>query len=196
MLITAIVAMDRHGLIGDGATMPWHLPRDLKRFRSLTMGKPIIMGRRTFGSLPEPLAGRLNIVLTQNSQLAEEGFRVASSIEQALRIAEDQLAHTNGDEAMIIGGGIIYDATCPRWDRLLLTVVEGDFAGVTYFPVDRIKQIPWRLVGQESWGTDPKNRHAHRFVNLKRIPRETHPEPVFDLGGWLSESSHGSTAGI
>ena len=184
MIITAIAAMDRHGLIGDGVTMPWHLPRDLKRFRSLTMGKPIIMGRRTFETLKSPLPGRLNIVLTQNSHPTEDGFRVANSIDQALEIAGDHLAEVGGDEAMIIGGGVIYNATCRIWDRLMLTVVDGDFAGATYFPVDQVEQIPWRLLGQESFGIDPKNRYTHRFASLERITHLIPLESFFDLAGW------------
>ena len=184
MLITAIAAMDRHGLIGDGTTMPWHLPCDLKRFRNLTMGKPVIMGRRTFESLQTPLTGRLNIILTRNPQLSEAGFRVANSIDQALEIAGDHLAEIGGDEAMIIGGGVIYEATCVLWDRLVLTVVEGDFTGVTYFPCDQAERIPWRLVGQESFGIDPKNRHAHRFVKLERIANPIALGSAFDLARW------------
>src|SRR4051794_10443227 len=110
MIVSAIAAMDRTGLIGNGLKLPWHLPRDLRRFRGHTLGKPVIMGRRTFESLQAPLAGRLNIVLTHNRSLRDGGFKIARSIQEALKIAEDHLGLVGGQDAMIIGGGGVFEA--------------------------------------------------------------------------------------
>jgi dihydrofolate reductase len=187
MIVTAIAAMDRNGLIGDGMKMPWHLPRDLRRFRNLTMGKPVIMGRRTLESLRSPLDGRLNIVLTHNHQIRENGFRVAYSIEHALKIAEDRLVEVGGEEVMIIGGGMVYESTSCYWDRLLLTVVEGAFTGVTRFPVDLADKLSWRVAGQAFYGSDAKNRYAHRFLSLERCSDEVRADSAFSLSSWLSE---------
>src|SRR5947209_20155089 len=120
MILPAIAAMDSRGLIGDGLRLPWHLPRDLKRFRSLTMGKPIVMGRRTFASPRSALPGRLNIVLTRDPAFSAEGCRVARSIEDALAIAGKYLEQTGGEETVIIGGAVVFEETAPLWDRLFL----------------------------------------------------------------------------
>jgi dihydrofolate reductase len=187
VIVSAIVAMDRTGLIGDGMKMPWYLPWDLRRFRDYTMGKPLIMGRRSFQTLRTPLPGRLNIVLTHNDFFSAEGCRIARSIEDALRIAEDQLRQIDGDEVMIIGGALIFEATVPLWDRLLLTVVEGKFQGDTYFPLDRVKECRWRIVEREFRGTDAKNVHTHWFLNLERQKANSLISGDFDLNSWLSE---------
>ena len=166
MIVSAIAAMGRTGVIGDGIKMPWHLPRDLRRFRDSTMGKPVIMGRRTLESLRGPLPGRLNIALSRSATYRAEGFRIARSIEDAIKIAEEQ----GGDhgEVMIIGGGVVYRDTFPLWDRLLLTVVAGEFPGGTSFPLDQAKEGRWRLVSQEYCAPDGKNAHPHWFLSLER----------------------------
>jgi dihydrofolate reductase len=187
VIVTAIAAMDRTGLIGDGMKMPWHLPRDLRRFREYTMGKPLIMGRRTFQSLRSPLPGRLNIVLTHNSAFAAEGCRTAHSVEDALKIAEDHLEQIGRDEVMIIGGALIFEATVPLWDRLLLTVVEGKFQGDTYFPLDRVKECRWRIVEGEFWLGDAKNTCDHWFVQIERQSINSPVSQDFDFTSWLSD---------
>lgn len=185
MIVSAIAAMSRTGVIGDGLKMPWHLPRDLRRFRTATMGKPVIMGRRTLESLPGPLPGRLNIALSRSATYCAEGFRIARSLEDALKIAEEQGGECG--EAMIIGGGVVYQESFPLWDRLLLTVVEGEFPGTTHFPLDQAKAGRWRLVRQEYCAADSKNAHPHWFLGLER-DGEKHPEhPSFDLSAWLSD---------
>jgi dihydrofolate reductase len=186
VIVTAIAAMDRTGLIGDGMKMPWHLPADLRRFRDTTMGKPLVMGRRTFQSLRAPLPGRLNVVLTHNLSFFADGCRIAHSIEDALRIAEDYFDQTGGDEAMIIGGAILFEATIPLWDRLLLTVVEGQFHGDTYFPLGRVKQCRWQLIEREFRGADAKNAHAHWFLKFDRQSAARPSSEDFDLHNWMS----------
>jgi dihydrofolate reductase len=189
VIVSAMAAIDRTGLIGDGMKMPWHLPRDLRRFRHYTMGKPLIMGRRTFQSLRTPLPGRLNIVLTHHDSLSAEVCRVAHSIEEALRIAEDHLGQIGGDEVMIIGGALIFEATVPLWDRLLLTVVEGKFQGDAYLPLDRVKEYRWRIVEREFRGDDAENVYPHWFIKLERQGLNSPISQDFDLGSWLSDPS-------
>jgi dihydrofolate reductase len=180
MIVSAIVAMDRAGLIGDGTGMPWHLPRDLRRFRSLTMGKPILMGRRTFESLGKPLPGRLNIILTRNGEWLAEGRHVAGSVTDAMAIADE----SGAGEVMVIGGGAVYSETVGLWDRLLLTVVEGSFRGDVHFPIDAALALPWRLVRHDACEADARNPHPHRFVALERLRGEP-AEGEFDLRSWL-----------
>src|SRR4051812_25012352 len=111
MRVSAIAAIDRSGVLSDGGRMPWHLPRDLKRFRSLTWGKPVILGRNTWLSLTVPLEGRYLIVLTRQAGFSAPGCRVVHSIADALAAAMAHLNVAGGDEAMIIGGGIVYAET-------------------------------------------------------------------------------------
>jgi dihydrofolate reductase len=189
MIVSAIAAMDRSGIIGDGEKMSWHLPRDLKRFREYTWGKPVIMGRRTLDSLHAPLPGRLNIVLSHNRLLEERGFRVAGSVDEALGVAADHLAEIGGQEAMIIGGGMVYEATSRIWDRLLLTVVEGKFRGITRFPMEQAQKVRWKLIDRRFYRSDSKNPHPHWFVELRRVEDQSKGELCFDLASWLGETS-------
>src|SRR2546430_2003640 len=135
MVVSIIAAMDRRGLIGDATGLPWRLPRDLRRFREYTWGKPIIMGRRTFELIGKPLPGRFNVVLSRDPDYSAPNCRVARALQEALSAAEEYLSQTGGDEAVIIGGGKVYAEAIHRWDRLYLTIVEGEFTGNAYFPV-------------------------------------------------------------
>ncbi len=170
MLVSLIAAMDRRGLIGDERGLPWHLPKDLRRFREHTWGKPIIMGRTTFELIGRPLPGRLSIVLTHDPQYGAAGCRVARSLDEALSIAADHLATTGGDEAVIIGGGKVYAEALDRCDRLYLTLVDGDFTGTAYFPVGEMLRWSWRhLRAPETHPPDEKNAHRHTFSILERV---------------------------
>ena len=189
MILTAIVAMDRKGLIGGGMKMPWHLPSDLKRFRKETMGKPVIMGRKTFETLRGPLDGRLNLVLTHSSTFNAEGCTVARSIEEALEIVKGHAQQSRCKESMIIGGGLVFDETVPYWDRLLLTVVEGEFQGDTYFPIELVKKMRWQIVDEEFWESDTKNKYRHRFLRLKNQKDGLPSCQDFDLVRWLNQDS-------
>ena len=189
MIITAIAAMDRKGLIGCGMKMPWHLPSDLKRFRKATMGKPVIMGRRTFETLRGPLDGRLNLVLTHSPSFNAEGCLNARSIEEALEIVKGQAEWSDCDESMIIGGGVVFDTTLHYWDRLLLTVVDGEFQGDTYFPIELVKKERWRIITEEFWEADTKNKHPHRFLHLERQNVSFPSCQAFDLAAWLNHDS-------
>ncbi len=174
MLVSLIAAMDRRGLIGDGRGLPWHLPRDLRRFREYTWGKPILMGRTTFELIGRPLPGRLNVVLTHDPQYTAPGCRVARSLDEALSVAEDHLATAAGGEAVIIGGAKVYAEALPRCDRLYLTIVDGAFEGTAYFPVAELLGQTWRPLRQpETCPPDEKNAHGHSFHVLERVREKT-----------------------
>jgi dihydrofolate reductase len=186
MRIAAIVAMDRGGVIGSGGRLPWHLPRDLRRFRENTWGKPIIMGRNTFRSLPRPLPGRFPIVLSRAAGLSVPGGEAARSVAEALSVAAAQLAVTGGDEAMIIGGGHVFRETAGVWDRIYMTLVEAEFPGDVTFPLDRLRQVRWRLVAEERCAADARNAYSHRFALLERPAREQPTADDFDIDLWLA----------
>ena len=162
MRISIIVAMDEGRVIGNDGGMPWHLPADLKFFKSMTMGKPILMGRSTYESIGRPLPGRTNIVITRNPTYQAEGCRLAHSIDNALAIAEEESA----EEAMIIGGGGIYEQILERTDRLYLTEIAVHMVGDTHFPV--IKPEEWQEVSREEYAADGENPFDLAFVVLDR----------------------------
>jgi len=122
-----VVAMDRKNCIGKNGDLPWRLPTDLQHFKAVTMGLPIIMGRKTFQSIGRPLPGRQNIVVSQNRDLRIEGVDMASGLQAAADIA-------SGSDIMVIGGGQLYTAALPFADRLIITHVDLDVRGDTFFP--------------------------------------------------------------
>ena len=160
MLVSIIAAMDRNRLIGNENQLPWHLPADLAHFKLVTMGKPIIMGRKTYESIGRPLPGRTNIVLTRSPDFNAEGVLTANTLEQALNHVSAE------DEIMIIGGSTIYELTLPRADRLYLTCVEDSFEGDAWFPDFDLEQ--WHIVASEEHSADEKNSSAYRFVTYAR----------------------------
>jgi dihydrofolate reductase len=160
VLVSIIAAMDRNRLIGNENQLPWHLPADLAHFKQVTMGKPIIMGRKTYESIGRPLPGRTNIVLTRSSDFNAEGVLTANTLEQALNQVSAE------DEVMIIGGSTIYELTLPRADRLYLTYVENSFEGDAWFPDFDLEQ--WHIVASEEHSADEKNSSAYRFVTYAR----------------------------
>ena len=162
--------MDRQGLIGAEAGLPWHLPKDLQRFKAYTWGKPIIMGRRTFETIGRPLPGRFNIILTHNPEYQAPGCQVVRTFQEALSLAGDYLASTGKEEAMIIGGGAVYAEALPHWHRLYLTIVNGRFKGSTYFPLRELLRQNWRPVcDPETHPADERNRQDHSFHILERV---------------------------
>ncbi|MEK4761078.1 dihydrofolate reductase [Viridibacillus sp. FSL E2-0187] len=128
-MISLIVAHDENNVIGLNNAMPWHLPGDLAYFKRTTMGKPMIMGRKTFESIGKPLPGRTNIVITRDEEYAREGIVIVHSIEEALAQAEKE-----SEEIMIIGGEQIFRMTLPMADRLYVTKIEKQYEGDTFFP--------------------------------------------------------------
>lgn len=161
MLIAIIAAMDRNRLIGDGDRLPWRLPADLRRFRALTMGKPIIMGRRTHESIGKVLPGRRNIVLSRNADYRSPGCEVVPNLEQALATCAD------ARELMVIGGAQLYEETLPRAHRLNLTLLHGSFNGDTWFP--EYDQRQWREVFREDHEASADAPCDYSFVDLERV---------------------------
>ena len=162
MRISIIVAMDEGRVIGKEGGMPWHLPADLKFFKSITMGKPIIMGRSTYESIGRPLPGRTNIVITRNTDFQAEGCRLAHSVDDALAMAQE----VSAEEAMIIGGGGIYEQTLDRTDRLYLTQIAAHLIGDTHFPV--INPEEWQEVSRRVHTADGDSPFDLTFVVLDR----------------------------
>ncbi len=135
--LSIIAAVAANGVIGDGTGMPWRLSTDMKRFRALTMGKPVVVGRKTFETFGKPLAGRTNIVVSRRQDYRPEGAIVANSLDAALALAEDTAREAGGDEVMMLGGGEIYAAAMDRADRLYITHVEAEPDGSVRLPAHR-----------------------------------------------------------
>ncbi|BBB09955.1 dihydrofolate reductase [Sphingopyxis sp. EG6] len=158
--ITLILARAANGVIGADGKMPWHLPADLRRFKQLTMGRPMIMGRKTFDSLPAILEGRRHIVLTRDPDWQDEGAEPVATIEEALKLA-------NAPHVMVIGGAEIYRLFLPQADRIELTEVglepKGD--AVIAYP----DPAEWREVARDDHPADDAGRPAYSFVTLTRI---------------------------
>jgi dihydrofolate reductase len=149
-LVTLIVAAADNGVIGRDNQLPWHLPDDLKRFKQLTLGKPIVMGRKTFESIGKPLPGRLNVVVTRDTNYRHDGVTVVHDVDGALRAAG------NAPEIMIIGGADLFQSFLPRARRVHLTRVHADIAGDVRWP--ELDDREWRLATSEPHGAD--ERHA------------------------------------
>lgn len=131
--IVIVVAVADNGVIGREGVLPWRMPSDLKRFRTMTMGKPVIMGRKTFQGLKKPLDGRDNIVVTRNAGWTAPGAIAAPTLEAAIALARDLAARRGADEIAVIGGGEIYRAALPLADRIYLTRVHATPTGDTFF---------------------------------------------------------------
>ncbi len=160
MKTSLIVAMGKNRVIGVGNELPWHLPADLKYFKAITMGKPIIMGRKTFESIGRPLPGRQNIVITRNEDWYYDSVECASSIEEAQTLA------VGVNEIMIIGGAQIYEAALSFCDRLYITEVDIDKQGDAYFPdIDRAN---WIENSRESHAAT-RDTPAYAFTVLDRL---------------------------
>lgn len=158
--VALVVAKAANGAIGNHGTIPWRIPEDMRRFKQITMGKPCIMGRKTWDSLPKkPLPGRLNIVVTRDLHYSAEAAVVVHSLEEAFA-----QAHTSGEVA-VIGGAQIYRTALPHADVIYLTKVLAEFTGDAHFPpIDRAE---WRETAQEDHVTDAGLRY--RFLTLERI---------------------------
>ncbi len=185
--LSLIVAMTRERVIGRDNKLPWHVPKDLKRFKALTLGRPIIMGRKTFESIGRPLPGRLNIVVSRNPGLRIEGCRVVDSLDAALKIAKDDLLHaaSNGPrpeaaaaamsiaepapapnpEIFVIGGGEIFKLALPLANRLYLTWIDNAIEGDAHFPL--IDLSMWETTFNES---HEDNGLRYHFTNYERRP--------------------------
>lgn len=160
-MISIIVAASTNNVIGVNGKLPWKIPDDLKRFKRLTMGKPIVMGRLTWESIRRPLPGRQNIVITRQSGYSADGCDVVDTPAAALRIAGDAA------EVMIIGGSQIYDLFLPKAGRLHLTRVHTEIDGDAFFPV--IDESEWSLLDTESHKASDANEFAFDFMHYERL---------------------------
>ncbi len=158
-MISLVVAMTDKGVIGVNNTLPWRLPNDLQRFKSVTIGKPVVMGRKTFESIGKPLPGRQNIVITRQSDLKIDGCTIANSLDAAL-------VHAGEGEVMIIGGAEIYTQALPHAQRINLTQVHADIPGDAYFP--QLKMQDWHEILREHHKADERHAYAYSFVTLER----------------------------
>lgn len=158
--VSIIVATDDHGGIGLGGALPWHLPEDLKRFKALTMGKPVVMGRRTHDSIGRPLPGRHNIVVSREPGLRIEGCTVVDSLADALAAAGAV------PEVVVIGGAEIYRLALPLAGTVHLTRVHATVGADTFLPA--LDAADWEEVAREERAADERHAHAMSFVTLRR----------------------------
>ncbi|MDX1412818.1 MAG: dihydrofolate reductase [Candidatus Promineifilaceae bacterium] len=162
-IFSIIVAMDKNGLIGANNRVPWRLPDDMKYFRQKTMGKPVIMGRKTYESIPDrfrPLKGRKNIILTHQANYRAPGCIVTHSVLEAIKAA------AGAEEVMIIGGAEIYRQFLPRADRIYLTKIDGEFEGDVSFPQENWSK--WVEVEKDEHPVDDRHDHPFSFLTLER----------------------------
>lgn len=160
MRVNLVVALDRGGVIGHDGGLPWRLPRDLQRFREITLGHPIVMGRRTHESIGRPLPGRLNLVLSTDPRFQAPGCVAMHSLESALAACAEV------PEVMIVGGAALYAAALPLAQRLFLTEVAADTEGDVRFPA--FERSEWTETARERHAADEKNEYACDFVVLER----------------------------
>ena len=160
MRISAIFAMSENRVIGKNNQLPWHLPADLRHFKSLTMGKPILLGRKTYESIGRPLPGRCNLVMTRDAQFQAPGCVIVNSLETAL------LAAGYSDEIMVIGGAILYQHLLPRTQRLYMTVIHHEFEGDTYFP--ELNMSEWNEIDRIDYDADEENKYSYSFITCDR----------------------------
>jgi dihydrofolate reductase len=157
MIISLIAAMDKNNVIGKDNSLPWKLPADMKRFKELTVGKPVVMGRKTFESIGKPLPGRKNIILTRDKNFRAKGCVVVHSVDESLKAAESSA------ELMIIGGAQIYRQFLPIANKMHLTLIDAEFGGDAYFP--EYSKNEWKEVKRE----EHQNNHRYSFVDFKRV---------------------------
>jgi dihydrofolate reductase len=165
--LSLIVAMSEGGVIGHHGRVPWHLPDDLRRFKQLTMGHPLIMGRRTFGSIGRPLPGRRCIVLSRDPAYRPDGVETAPDLETALARVAD------APEAFVIGGAEVYRGALPRADRLYLTLVHAPIPGDVRFPTFDL--AAWTLLAETFHPADARHAHAFTLRHYERRRADTRP---------------------
>ncbi len=159
--LSLIVAMDENRLIGASNQLPWRLPADLRYFKHTTMGKPIVMGRKTYQSIGKALPGRRNIVVTRNPSFHAEGCEVVHDIDAAIALCADS------EEIMLIGGATLYEQTLPRATRLYITLIHHVFDGDTWFP--EIDAKAWQVEKREDFDPDHDNPYAYSFITFRRV---------------------------
>ncbi len=167
--VTFVVAVSENGVIGREGDMPWRLSTDLKRFKALTMGRPVVMGRKTFSSIGKPLPGRENVVITRDPHFKPDGVHVVRSVEEALELAEGFARRDGASEVAVIGGGQIYAEMLAHATILHVTHVEKVLEGDTVFPP--IDPEIWQSGDEERVPEGPKDSYPTRFVSYFRRKR-------------------------
>ncbi len=162
--IAIIAALARNRVIGRSNRLPWRLPDDLRHFKRLTLGRPIIMGRRTWESLPGLLPERTHIVITRDAQYRGDGAVVVHSLDAALTAA-------GGEEALVVGGAELYALALPRASRLYLTLVDAEVEGDAFFP--ELDSAEWREVAREPHAADERHAYPFAFVTLERAAHQS-----------------------
>ena len=160
MIISFVVAMGKNRVIGKNNSLPWNMPADMKRFRDLTAGKPMIMGRKTYESIGRPLPNRTNIIITRDKNYNVKGCVIAHSIDEAIKAAG------NVPEAMVIGGFQIFKEFFPIANKIYLTIIDNNFEGDTYFP--EYTKSEWRETKKEEHKKDKENPYDYTFLVLER----------------------------
>lgn len=167
MKISLVWAMAQNRVIGRNNNLPWHLPEDLKYFKRITLGKPVIMGRKTYESIGKPLPGRTNIVVTRNADFSATGVKTVNSLSAAKALCES-IGEIDGiSEAMVIGGAEIYTQAMPIADRLYLTEVHANVDGDTFFP--EFDRGLWQEIAREDFDASGPNPYAYSFITLDKI---------------------------
>lgn len=159
-MISLIFAMGRNNALGYENKMPWHIPADFTYFKRVTMGQPVIMGRKTFESIGNPLSGRINIVITRSTSFSHNGCIVVDSVAKAKELVKDK-------DSFIIGGAEVYSAFLPTADKLYITEIDNDFEADTFFP--EIDYSKWKLVSCEPGIKDEKNPFDYKFLVYERV---------------------------
>jgi dihydrofolate reductase len=154
MKLSLVVAVAENGVIGQAGRLPWHLPHDLKRFKRLTVGHTVLMGRKTFQSIGRPLPDRQNIVLTRDPSFTAEGVEIVHSL-------DDALTHARGEEVFVIGGEALFREALPIADRIHLTLVHASVDGDVRFPLEALAD--WRLISDEHHPADARHAFAFSF---------------------------------
>jgi dihydrofolate reductase len=158
--LSIVCAMDKRNLIGSNNQLPWRMPADLKFFKETTMGKPIIMGRKTWQSIGRPLPGRKNIVISRDPEFSAEGATVLQNLENAIALIDDV------PEVMLIGGATLYEQSLDQVDNLLITEIDHEFDGDTWFP--EISTQIWKEIWRENHPADSVNPYPYSFVKYVR----------------------------
>ena len=164
--LSMMVAKASNNVIGRDNKLPWYLPNDLKYFKQVTFGKPVIMGRKTWESLKVPLPGRTNIVITRQADYVAEGAKVVTTLDEAVAMAENVAFIDGQEEAVIMGGAEIYKLALPNAQRLYLTEVHAAVEGDTFFPDYETSE--WNEIGREDFAAEGPNPYDYSFVVYER----------------------------
>jgi len=160
MLLSIIVALSENNVIGSNKDLPWYLPADLKRLKTLTMGHFLIMGRKTFESLGKPLLGRTTVIITRNKDYKAEGCIIVSSVKEGIEAAKNDV------EPFIFGGGEVFKEALPMVKKIYMTRIHEVFDGDTFFP--ELNANEWKETAREDFQPDEKNKYSYSFITLER----------------------------